>query len=127
MAPDLDDLAALCGELLAACPAVKSCDLDPTKLHTLPGVWVEVTGFQPLARMDGAVEVDLRLVVVSPRDDQAQVLHNLGDATEELLAAVDGYGAPGRVQTVSVNLPGRADLPGYRFPLTVTQHPRKDT
>ena len=119
---DTSDLDTVVETIRDGATAIRSVDLDPARLTTLPAVWVRLDGFDELT-LDRGLEVRLQLIAVAAGRDYRRALDDLADVLDELVPLVRGYGPLGSVDPVTVALPGQGALPGLRVPLTIHTTP----
>lgn len=96
-----------------------SAGLDPSEV-TLPGVWVQVGGFE-IDTMT-TFKTDLRLQLVTSDKDDRRAMESLVD----LAAQVHPVIATGKARARTVLLPDGSALPALEV-LTSTRNPRPET
>lgn len=86
---NVSDLDTLVEDLGTA--GIDSVGFDPAQLN-LPGVWVNVTGFQTLTLQ--GLSVRLELIALSPNTDPRIALEVVQPVFNSILAALQAYGGP---------------------------------
>lgn len=103
---------------------IESVAFDPAKLN-LPGVWVNVTGFQ-IATLQG-LAIRLELIALSPNTEPRMALETVQPVFNQVLAALEDFGGPTGDPITGVWQIGSSQsrLPGISVPfdLLTTQEP----
>lgn len=96
---------------------IRAASIDPAELHTLPAVWVQLSGLD-MPTLDLSLRMTVRVSLLVPDTGGMRDAQKLIDLFALLVPAV--LVPDGPITFAAVTLPDKAPVPALQFPLDLT-------